>query len=140
MNETWLIKRGEKYTRYFLHPYDCVKLYTVDGTYTRCFFLEKYYGEDDNWNKWGNECGVYVDIKTLLSEFILVDSPTDKYIKHLEELRDNNFNRQVETNISLFTDAIASIQGKTNTDETGKEDIRPLHSGEPEIDETGSTK
>ena len=28
----------------------------------------------------------------------------------------------------------------SNDDETNKEDIRPLHSGEPEADETGSTE
>jgi len=54
--------------------------------------------------------GFYVDIETLLSEFILLDSPNDKYIKGLEELRDNNFKKTTEESISLFSDMMSDIQ------------------------------
>lgn len=126
MKGLWLTNRNEPFHRYLLHPHDCEKLYNGDGDYTTAFSLRKYWGEDGDWKPF--EGGwILVDIKTLLSEFVLVDSPTDKYIKGLEELRDNNFRKNQESSISLFTDAFASIQQTeqednpdqlTETDET----------------------
>lgn len=134
MKEIWLTKRGEPYDKYMLNPWDCVKLY--NGDYTRIFHLQKFWGEGDDWKPWGGPGaeGFYVDIETLLSEFILVDSDNDKYIKQLEELRDNNFRKQQDASISLLTDAMASIQQTEN--EEDREDICALHSEQPENNET----
>lgn len=146
MKEIWLTKRGEPYHRYMLNPCDCVRLY--NGDYTRMFHLQKFWGEDDDWKPWGRpgDEGFYVDIVTLLSEFILVDSDNDKYIKHLEELRDNNFRKQQDASISLLTDAMASIQQPENGDPQGtkneenRENIHTLHSEQLEGNETAAAE
>ena len=131
MKELWLTRRNEPFTRYTLDIYNCLKLY--NGYYTRIFGLKKYWGEGDTWEPFGDIIDyLYVDIETLLSEFILVDSDNDKYIKQLEELRDNNFRKQQDASISLFTDAMASIQQPEN--EKNREDCCALHSGESEVD------
>lgn len=121
--------------RYRLNKWDCVKLY--NGDWTRSFCLQKYWGEGDDLRKWGGDGegnAFYVDIETLLSEFILLGSPNDKYIKGLEELRDNNFKKQTEASIDVLTDAFASID---STDEGYKTNIHTLHSREPKTDTQG---
>ena len=138
MKELWLTRRNDPYMRYKLNAFDCLKLY--NGGWTRVFGLHKYWGEGDTWKPWGGDGegnAFYVDIETLLSEFTLLDSPNDKYIKGLEELRDNNFKKQTEAKIDVLTDAFASI---SSTDEGDKEDIHTLHSGELETDETTAPK
>lgn len=131
MKELWLTRRNEPFTRYTLSTYDCLKLY--NGDYTRIFGLKEYWGEGDTWKPVSDTMDYfYVDIETLLSEFILVDSDNDKYIKQLEELRDNNFRKQQDASISLFTNAMASIQQPEN--EEDREDICSLYIGESEVD------
>lgn len=138
MKEIWLTKRGEPFHRYMLYPWDCTRLY--NGDYTRIFRLQKFWGENDDWKPWGGPGaeGFYVDIITLLSEFILVDSNNDKYIKQLEELRDNNFRKQQDASISLLTDAMASIQQTEN--EEDREDIHTLHSEQSEDNKVAVTE
>ena len=141
MKELWLTRRNDPFMRYKLNPWDSAKLY--NGDWTRVFGLQKYWGEGDTWKKWGGEGegnAFYIDIETLLSEFILLDSPNDKYIKGLEELRDNNFKKTTEESISLCSDMMSDIQSsyvgdlKAEENEGDKEDIHTLHSGESETD------
>lgn len=145
-NDNWLERKGERFARYRLHTIDSDLLYLGDGQYTRTFALYKYWGEEDNWKPWGDaNTPIYVTIESLLSEFILIGSINDKYIKGLEELRDNNFKKETETNINLFTDAMAAIQSSSEADgvyikqenERHTEDIHTLHSGESETDTEG---
>lgn len=118
MKVVWLRRRNEQYHRYALDVYDCEKLY--NGDYTRIFGLKKYWGDGDDWKPFASGT-VYVDIETLLSEFILIDSPTDKYIRGLEELRDNNFKKESEASISVLTDAFADIQQPQQEDTSDPE-------------------
>ena len=119
MKELWLTRRNDPFMRYKLNSWDSAKLY--NGDWTRVFGLQKYWGDGDTWKKWGGEGegnAFYVDIETLLSEFILLDSPNDKYIKGLEELRDNNARKSSEVSISGFTNMMSGIQGETYDGET----------------------
>ena len=164
MKDNWLERKGERFVRYRLHTIDSDLLYLGDGQYTRTFALYKYWGEDDNWKPWGDvNTPLHVTIESLLSEFTLIGSINDKYVKGLEELRDNNFKKETKTNINLFTDAMAAIQSSSEADgvyavanngkdvapigkstdmdeqikqenERHTEDIHTLHSGESETD------
>ena len=58
----------------------------------------------------------------LLKEFknkAILDSINDKYIKGLETLRDNNFRKETETNINLFTNMMADIQAPSEKEVDG---------------------
>jgi hypothetical protein len=124
MKEIWLSKRGEnEFIRYTLDPYDCIKLYTGDGNYTRAFRLHKFWRSNTGeWKPFGGdyaESDRFVEIITLLSEFTILDSINDKYIKGLETLRDNNIRKEAETNIKLFTDMMANIQAPSEKEVDG---------------------
>lgn len=124
MKEIWLSKRGEcEWIRYTLNPYDCIKLYAGDGNYTRAFRLHKQWKSNtDEWKPFGGdyaESSIFVEIITLLSEFTVLDSINDNYIKGLETLRDNNFKKETETNINLFTNMMADIQAPSEKEVDG---------------------
>lgn len=141
MKELWLTRRNDPFMRYKLNPWDSAKLY--NGDWTRVFGLQKYWGDGDTWKKWvgeGEGNAFYVDIETLLSEFILLDSPNDKYIKGLEELRDNNFKKTTEESISSFSDMMSDIQSsyvgdlKTEENEGHTENIHTLYGRKSEVE------
>ena len=108
MEEVWLVKKDEKFHKYLLHENNCAPLY-YKGEHTQVFLLEKYWGGEDQWHKCEG-FGFYVDIKTLLSEFLVVDSYNYNHIKYLEELRDNNFKKKVESVTKVLND-VGSILG-----------------------------
>lgn len=68
------------------------------------------------------------------------DTANEAEQKQLDEINKvmEEFKKQYD-NDTIMDEYVEPIE-EIKEDETDKEDIRPLHSGEPEADETGSTK
>jgi len=68
------------------------------------------------------------------------DTANEAEQKQLDEINKvmEEFKKQYD-NGTIMDEYVEPIE-EIKEDETDKEDIRPLHSGEPEVDETGSTE
>lgn len=96
-----------------------------DGCEEPCILLHRYWRSDDGWEICSSNYEVYVSLETLMSKFILVDSPIDEQLKSLSDFKNKIQQEKLDESLAPFQ--LRSIEERTNCDDLN-EDEQPIPS------------
>jgi len=108
--------------RYEVDDQFTIPVLLEDGSCTQCFPVYKYYKNNSGeWEMLKSNYKVYMSLKTLMSQFVLIDSPTDNIIKELQNFKQNIQAKALEDSIAPFyvgstQDLCDSNLNSTNSD------------------------
>lgn len=89
--------------RYELETYDSQSLMLPDGGQTQIFLVYKYYKDNNGeFQRCSHNSKVYVTIETLLSSFILIDSPIDEKLIKLNKFKLDTYSKKLEESLKPF--------------------------------------
>lgn len=89
--------------RYELEDWYTIPVMMEDGFTTHCFPAYKYYKNDNGeWEMCKNNNKVYMPIKTLMNNFIMVDSNVDKTITELRDFKCKVQEENLEKSLKPF--------------------------------------
>ena len=89
--------------RYALEDWYTIAVLLEDGFCTQCFPAYKYYKNNSGeWEMCKSNNKIYVPIKTLMSDFVMIDSNVEKSITELQNFKRETQAKNLEDSLRPF--------------------------------------